>query len=155
MSSKSSNAAAKVNDARARSRLLDAAMPASRTTDSGEPNRLIPRKRILKALIAVHPTGQLLRELPSSLLHFRCFSTALNAHAVLPSPIFQCIHNAHGPAGEFMNDVCDRQTDRPNSRTSSLIPSQSWAWRSMDGGIRCRCLPLPPTPSSLGAGWSS
>ena len=56
------HAAAKVNDAR--SRLLDAAMPASRTIDSGESNRLIPRKRILKALIAVHPTGQLLRELP-------------------------------------------------------------------------------------------
>ena len=39
------HAAAKANDAR--SRLLDAAMPASRTTDTGESNRLIPRKRIL------------------------------------------------------------------------------------------------------------
>ena len=36
-------------------------------------------------------------------------------------------------------------------RTSSLIPSQSWAWHSMDGRRR-RCLPHPPTPSSVGAG---
>ena len=57
-------------------------------------------------------------------------------------------------AGEFMNDAI-RPADATGPidwRTSSLIPSQSWAWHSMDGRRRRRCLPHPPTPSSLEAG---
>ena len=130
----------------------------------GESNRLIPRrrKRIFQVLIVGQPgpaanLGNLHCENhpPSSLTNSPCFPGTLSPAALIYTRFFAHFLNAYitWTAGEFMNDAM-RPADATGPidwRTSSLIPSQSWAWHSMDGRRR-RCLPHPPTPSSLEAG---